>query len=107
MLLLEALAADREVPPLAGVVVEAFNRLASFDGCLFETYGPEWRHVKALPPTCVWTIMNAEDGGILIASGRHFVNRLGYLVSKVPVPDGILFEVVLDAPNDNEENTHG
>jgi hypothetical protein len=88
-------------------IVNHLDPHAAFDGCLFETYGPEWRHVKALPPACVWTVMNGDDGGIYISNGRHFVNRLGYLVSTVPVPGGHHYEVPLDGPDNEEENPNG
>jgi hypothetical protein len=80
---------------------------AGIDGCLFETCGPDWRHVKSLAPAFVWTVMNDDDGGIYISSGRHFVNRLGYLVCQVPVPGGLDYEVSLDGADDEEENPHG
>jgi hypothetical protein len=80
---------------------------ATFDGCMFETYGPDWHHVKALPPEYVWTVMSDDEGGIYISNGRHFVNRLGYLVSDVPVPSALAFEVPLDGPEGEEENPNG
>jgi hypothetical protein len=56
-----------------------------FDGCLFETFGDEFAYVQAQDPNLVWTVLDG-DGQLSIASGFHFVNRLGYLVASVPVP---------------------
>lgn len=33
----------------------------------------------------IWTMLDV-DGFTMLSSGRHFVNRLGYYVSAVPVP---------------------
>jgi hypothetical protein len=58
-----------------------------FDGCMFETFGEELAHVQAQDRNCVWTILDC-DGQLLIESGFHFVNRIGYLIATVPTePD--------------------
>ena len=60
---------------------------AGFDGCLFETFGEDLAYVRAQDPNLVWTVLDC-DGQLSIASGFHFVNRLGYLIASVPVaPD--------------------
>jgi hypothetical protein len=71
---------------------------ASWDGCMFETYGEEvdycWK--LSMKENRVWTIIECdadetvidEDGDeyypseLYIISGFHFVNRLGFLVSE-------------------------
>jgi len=58
-----------------------------FDGCMFETFGEELAHVRAQDRNFVWTILDC-DGQILIESGFHFVNRLGYLITAVPAEPG-------------------
>ena len=45
----------------------------------------------------VWTLVECGDSdGEVIISGYHWVNRLGYFVSKVPVPDGMSVEVTIE-----------
>jgi hypothetical protein len=57
---------------------------ASFDGCLFETYGPELDFVKSkINENKVVTIMDC-DGVLYLGSGFHSVNRLGYLILDKP-----------------------
>ena len=78
------------------------NPNASFDfgagGCLYETFGEELAFVRtmaAVDPACVWTIIET-DGRLCLASGCHFVNRLGYVLCRVPVEDGASYAVALD-----------
>jgi hypothetical protein len=61
-------------------------------GCLFETYGDEFAFVRRQDPRYVWTLLDGDDGDQFVASGMHFVNRVGYLISKVPVPEGVFIE---------------
>jgi hypothetical protein len=61
-------------------------------GCLFETYGAELAFVRQQDPRCVWTFLDGDDAQYVV-SGMRFVNRIGYLISKVPVPDGVSIEV--------------
>jgi len=62
-------------------------------GCLFETFGEEAEFVRKQDPSRVWTLVDDGEGGECIISGFHFVNRLGYLISTVPVPEGTTIEV--------------
>lgn len=64
-------------------------------GCLFETYGEELDFVRLQDPRTVWTLIDGEDGDLYVISGCHFVNRIGYLVSTVPVPDETEIQVHL------------
>jgi hypothetical protein len=64
-------------------------------GCLFETFGEELEFVRQQPPRTVWTLIDG-DGEQYITSGFHFVNRLGFLVTTVPAPEGALIQVSLD-----------
>jgi len=66
-------------------------------GCLFETYGQELAFVRQQDARTVWTLTDGDDGNQHLVSGFHFVNRIGYLVSKVPVPDGIDIQVRIPA----------
>lgn len=73
---------------------------ASFDGCMFETYGAELAFVLKTAqssPNKVWTILDC-DGELVITSGYQYVNRMGYLITQVPftedtqVADDVDFE---------------
>lgn len=66
-----------------------------FNGWLFETYDDDLQYVKtfaAQHPNQVWTIL--ECGHLVIANGLHFVNRFGYVITKVPFDAGAQIEVV-------------
>jgi hypothetical protein len=74
------------------------NRNASWafgdgNGCLFETYGEELAFVREQDPQTIWTFVDGDDGDCYVISGYHFVNRIGYLISTVPVPEGMDIEV--------------
>jgi hypothetical protein len=56
-------------------------------GCLFETYGQELAFIRRQDLRTVWTLVDGDDGDLYVLSGFHYVNRIGYLVSTVPVPD--------------------
>ena len=58
-------------------------------GCLFETFGEELDFVRKQHPSTVWTLVDGEDGDMYLLSGMHFVNRIGYLISLAPVPEGV------------------
>jgi hypothetical protein len=62
-------------------------------GCLFETYGEELDFVRQQDPGTIWTLVDGDDGDQYLVSGFHFVNRIGYLLSTVPIPDGTDIEV--------------
>jgi hypothetical protein len=64
-------------------------------GCLFETFGEELAFVRRQDPRTVWTLIDGDDGDQYLQSGFHVVNRLGYLVSTVPVPEGATIQVHL------------
>ena len=79
-------------------------------GCLFTAYGEELAFIRSQDPRYVWTFMDGDDAQY-VASGIHFVNRIGYLVSTVPVPDGVFIEARIpsssdDAPADATELPH-
>ena len=79
--------------------VNKLDTNASFDfgggGCLYETYGRDLAAIRAADPGQIWTVLES-DGDMFIASGFHFVNRLGYLLTEVPVPVGEDYIVELD-----------
>jgi hypothetical protein len=73
-------------------------------GCLFETYGEELEFVRQQDPQTIWTLVDGDDGDQYLLSGFHFVNRIGYLISTLPVPDGIDIQVQIPMESlDDEE----
>ena len=62
-------------------------------GCLFEPYGQELEFLRQQDPRNIWTLLDGEDGDLYLVSGVHFANRLGYLVSTVPVQEGAAIQV--------------
>jgi hypothetical protein len=62
-------------------------------GCLFETFGEELAFVRGQNPRTIWTLVDGDDGNQYILSGYHLVNRIGYLISIIPFPDGADNEV--------------
>jgi hypothetical protein len=43
----------------------------------------------------LWTIIDF-DGVVGLGSGWHTVNRLGYVITEVPVPDNVVIDVIDD-----------
>lgn len=84
------------------LVPNHLNPNASWEGCLFETCGDEWEFVRQQDESKVWTLIEDGEGGECIVSGVHLVNRLGYLVSTVRVPEGTSFEVGLPTSDDDD-----
>jgi hypothetical protein len=73
-------------------------------GCLFETYGDELEFVRHQDPATVWTLVDGDDGDQYLLSGFHFVNRIGYLISTVPVQNDVEIQVQIPMePLDDEE----
>ena len=62
-------------------------------GCLFETHGEELDFVRNQDPRTIWTLVDGDDGDQCLLSGYHIVNRFGYLLSTVPVPEGAEIQV--------------
>jgi len=57
---------------------------ASFNGCMFETYGKELDFVFELSKkqNRVWTIIEGDNDTMYYISGFHLVNRLGFLITE-------------------------
>jgi hypothetical protein len=76
-------------------------------GCLFETYGEELAFVRRQDPRTVWTLVDGDDGDQYLLSGFHLVNRVGYLISTVPMAEGADIQVHIpmqdDASADSDE----
>jgi hypothetical protein len=71
-------------------------------GCLYETYGEELAFVRTQDPRTVWTLVDGDDNDQYLLSGFHFVNRIGYLISCEPVPDGITIKVHIPMESGDE-----
>jgi hypothetical protein len=64
-------------------------------GTMFETFGKELEFVRSQATGYVWTYLSS-DGYDCVVSGYHFVNRLGYFVTQVPVSAGEFVLVELE-----------
>jgi len=71
------------------------DEVASYDGCMFETYGEEVEKVKTISKRKVATITEV-DGKQYIVAGFHLVNRLGYFITKHPIPNNLEIEIKFD-----------
>ena len=71
-------------------------------GCLFETYGEELAFVRSQNSATVWTLLDSDDGNLYLASGYHFVNRIGYLIATTPVPNDVLIECCIEMPSEED-----
>lgn len=70
-----------------------YDEYSSLDGLMFETYGDEVEFVKSQPENRIWMYGDGDDGGTYIWSGWGFVNRIGYLVSQIPVPENTTIQI--------------
>ena len=69
---------------------------ASWGGVMYETFGAELDYVEQVlteNPRRVWTIIDCGETSI-VSSGLHFVNRIGYIITEQPCPEGEEIEVV-------------
>ena len=71
-------------------------------GCLFETHGQELDFVKRQDRRRVWTLVDGDDNDMYVVSGLHHVNRVGYLLSRDPIPEGTFIQVRLPMETDDE-----
>lgn len=63
---------------------------ATFEGCMFETYGAEYAFVAEMverDPSRVWTLVDSGEDDMDIVAGMHFVNRMGYFITEVGFSD--------------------
>lgn len=49
------------------------------DGDLFAFHA-----IASCPPERVWTVVSCDDGSLWCMAGKHFVNRLGYVLTPRP-----------------------
>lgn len=78
-----------------GPVKNAFDDNASFDGCMYETFGADYQHCTNQQVDRLWTIIEV-DGVQSIISGFHFVNRIGYLITMQPWPHNVNVNVTVN-----------
>lgn len=94
-------------------VQNPFVENAPWNGCMLETYGPELEHVQEVlktDPSKVWTVLACDDA-LVVSSGYHHVNRMGYIITEVPVAEGEMVETIdedpLDDEGDGDEDANG
>lgn len=68
--------------------------VGAWGGCLFDTYGKEVAFVRRQDPATIWTLLEVDgndedDCRWVIFNGYHFVNRMGYFVTKMPLPNSL------------------
>jgi hypothetical protein len=73
-------------------------------GCLFETYGEELAFVRQQDLLTLWTLVDGDDGDMYVISGLHFVNRVGYLISTVPVPENATIQIHIPMSRDEDDD---
>lgn len=86
-------------------VKNPFVKNGPWDGCMLETYGLELEHVRevlAENPNKVWTVLDC-DGSLVLSSGYHHVNRMGYIITETPVEEGVVVTVEDDDDFPGEE----
>lgn len=77
-------------------IANPFRNDAEIDGFVFSPWGDEYDFVKRQSPDCVWTFLVCDESRKatwLIASGFHWVNRMGYLVTARQLAPGRLLDV--------------
>ena len=72
-----------------------FDKKASFDGSMFETYGDDLKFVCSQNSHVIWTLIESE-GKIRLCNGLRFVNRLGYFITEVEAPLNRTFSIKAD-----------
>ena len=68
------------------------------DGIMFETHGKELEYVVATVNSghadTVWTYVDGDDGTYIV-KGMHFVNRIGYFITKLPADHDTDYEILV------------
>jgi len=68
---------------------------ASFDGCMFETYGVEREFVVEQKSINTWTLIE-DDEEMFIVEGYVVVNRLGYFITEKSWQGDVEYEIKID-----------
>ena len=69
---------------------------APYNGAMFETYGPELEFIQSYDESKVWTLIDADKDYPEIVSGYCHVNRLGYFITELAVPENTYITVIDD-----------
>jgi hypothetical protein len=59
----------------------------------FETFGRELAFVREQLPEVIWTLLDC-DGKLVVANGYHVVNRLGYYITQIACPRGVIIDII-------------
>lgn len=68
------------------------------EGSCLMLYTDLQRYIKEhnVDEDCIWTVVDGDDGDLYLLHGFHYVNRVGYIVSKnpplYPITEEIPFE---------------
>lgn len=76
-----------------------FNDETGSNGIMFETYGEEYDYVASIghkEPNRIWTLIDTEDGELIIINHWGFVNRVGYFITEKPYEHPLTIEVEMD-----------
>jgi hypothetical protein len=82
--------------------------VCSFGGTMYETYGEELEFILSLANggklKHVWTIVDGDNGEMIIQTGYWRVNRIGYIVTENPWEDeGVHVEQDWEVEPDDDE----
>lgn len=83
-----------EYKPIANPIEPDCGYDCGEGGCLIETYATHVDYLNTFEPEHIWTVLYDDNDNPCIVSGRHFVNRIGYIVTEKPWDHDIT--VVLD-----------
>ena len=50
---------------------------------LYETYGEDLDYINIISGEYIWTLIDT-DNGLYLVNGRHFVNRINYIICEIP-----------------------
>ena len=53
---------------------------AIYTPTIYETYGKDHDIVIATDREKIWTLVDDDDGGMVVLKGYHYVNRVSYFV---------------------------
>lgn len=79
------------------------------NGRMYETYGEDIQTVLTIDktfPNHIWTYGDGDNGGLFITNGYHYVNRIGYFITKNAWSDGEIIQIEIE-PNDCDEHFVG
>ncbi len=61
---------------------------------LFETFGEDLKKIQKTDPSYVWTVVDTDNDDLAILPGIHYVNRISYVVTKIPHGQDNVEEVI-------------